>query len=105
MYVFGIFVCMYVCMCVYIFTVYTCMSIPWCACRGQKTILRKGFSSSILWVLGTELRLSDLEASTLTHGSILLAQIFLLYTVYKDIFSLSLNYVCMCGCVHMIAVA
>lgn len=41
--------------------------------RGQRTTCGNLFSLSILWVLGTKLRLLDLAADILIHGTVLLA--------------------------------
>ena len=65
---FGSFLmCVSVCVCM---CVRTCTLTPW------QTFIRENLQQpvlSIMWVLGTELRLSDLTASTLTHWTVLLA--------------------------------
>lgn len=43
---------------------------PQHACRDQRTSFRSAFSPSTIWVLGTELRLSDLVASPFTCWAI-----------------------------------
>lgn len=47
---------------------------PQCTWRSQTTIFTSHLSPSIMWILGIEPRLSDLSASTFTHGAISPAQ-------------------------------
>lgn len=83
-----VFMCVWVCACACV-----CVSVLNCACGGQRTILLCGLSSSFMWVLGTELRQSDLLCKLSIEPSC--QPCFWILLIYKQLWYLIL----LCYCV------